>query len=137
MISNVGIIVRGEKMKDELMGGKAKSVPLPVYIRFQELTAPAHGTCARTSYSIAHRPCTAIRRSNNKPPHCGCLKRHQIIVILIRQDYTGGKGAFTQQAHGEFIVSSETKCPPNCERSDSGELRIGFGVYRSREFSRV
>ena len=24
---------------------------------------------------------------------------------------TGGKSAFTQQAHGEFIVSSETKCP--------------------------
>ena len=29
--------------------------------------------------------------------------------------YTGGKGAFTQQAHGEFIVSSETKCPPNTQ----------------------
>ena len=30
---------------------------------------------------------------------------------------TGGKGAFTQQAHGEFIVSSETKCPPNTQQA--------------------
>ena len=30
---------------------------------------------------------------------------------------TGGKSAFTQQAHGEFIVSSETKCPPNTQQA--------------------
>ena len=30
---------------------------------------------------------------------------------------TGGKGVFTQQAHGEFIVSSETKCPPNTQQA--------------------
>ena len=28
----------------------------------------------------------------------------------------GGKGALTQQAHGEFIVSSETICLPNTQR---------------------
>ena len=32
-------------------------------------------------------------------------------------DHTGGKSAFTQQAHGEFIVSSETKCPPNTQQA--------------------
>ena len=26
---------------------------------------------------------------------------------------TGGKGSFTQCVHGEFIVGSETICPPN------------------------
>ena len=31
--------------------------------------------------------------------------------------HTGGKDAFTQQAHGEFIVSSETKCPPNTQQA--------------------
>ena len=30
---------------------------------------------------------------------------------------TGGKNAFTQQAHGEFIVSFETKCPPNTQQA--------------------
>ena len=30
--------------------------------------------------------------------------------------YTGGKGALTQQAHGEFIVSSETICLPNTQQ---------------------
>ena len=28
---------------------------------------------------------------------------------------TGGKGVLTQQAHGEFIVSSETICLPNTQ----------------------
>ena len=28
---------------------------------------------------------------------------------------TGGKGILTQQAHGEFIVSSETICLPNTQ----------------------
>ena len=30
---------------------------------------------------------------------------------------TGGKGAFTQQAHGEFIVRPEKKCPPNTQQA--------------------
>ena len=29
---------------------------------------------------------------------------------------TGGKGVLTQQAHGEFIVSSETICLPNTQQ---------------------
>ena len=35
----------------------------------------------------------------------------------LAREGTGGKGAFTQQAHGEFIVSSETKCPPNTQQA--------------------
>ena len=33
---------------------------------------------------------------------------------------TGGKGVFTQQAHGEFIVSSETICPPITHQAHGG-----------------
>ena len=40
--------------------------------------------------------------------------------------YTGGKGVFTQQAHGEFIVSSETICPPITHQAHGG--------YFSKEF---
>ena len=32
-----------------------------------------------------------------------------------RSALTGGKGALTQQAHGEFVVSSEAICLPNTQ----------------------
>ena len=34
--------------------------------------------------------------------------------------YTGGEGVFTQQAHDEFIVSSETICPPVTHQANGG-----------------
>ena len=40
-----------------------------------------------------------------------------IMIAIVATLVTGGKGAFTQQAHGEFIVSSETKCPPNTQQA--------------------
>ena len=34
--------------------------------------------------------------------------------------HTGGEGVFTWQAHGEFIVSSETICPPITHQAHGG-----------------
>ena len=46
--------------------------------------------------------------------------------ITLQPTATGGKGVFTQQAHGEFIVSSETICPPVTHQA--------HGVYFLKEF---
>ena len=37
----------------------------------------------------------------------------RVIVLVVGPADTGGKGAFTQWVHGEFMVSSEAICPPN------------------------
>ena len=44
-------------------------------------------------------------------------REHTGAVLSIPTPNTGGKSAFTQQAHGEFIVSSETKFPPNTQQA--------------------
>ena len=45
---------------------------------------------------------------------CGVVVMDEVADLNERVDVriTGGEGVFTQQAHGEFIVSSETICPP-------------------------
>ena len=42
--------------------------------------------------------------------------RHTSLKIAALTLITGGKGALTQQAHGEFIVSSETIRLPNTQQ---------------------
>ena len=43
-----------------------------------------------------------------------------VIQCQVTFSFTGGKGVFTWQAHGEFIVSSETICPPVTHQAHGG-----------------
>ena len=54
---------------------------------------------------------------------------------------TGGKGSFTQWVHGEFIVGSETICPPNIHwvqgeypRKELSTVPSGYFVKETLEF---
>ena len=47
------------------------------------------------------------------PSHTSCPDREDAATDPSELIDTGGKGAFTQWVHGEFMVSSEAICPPN------------------------
>ena len=48
------------------------------------------------------------------------MKRVHLVCQTSQCGGTGGKGVFTWQAHGEFIVSSETICPPFTHQANVG-----------------
>ena len=58
------------------------------------------------------------------PVRIATVREGQLIPVVEQEEIdelfhaidTGGKGALTQQAHGEFIVSSETICLPNTQQ---------------------
>ena len=53
------------------------------------------------------------RRSNFASLYSVMLGFTRLVRLIHLASFdTGGEGVFTQQAHGEFIVSSETICPP-------------------------
>ena len=49
-----------------------------------------------------------------------CERHSQLPQTTMDKKDTGGKGVFTWQAHGEFIVSSETICPPITHQAHAG-----------------
>ena len=57
---------------------------------------------------------TVLEASIGYAALCGVVVMDEVADLNERVDVriTGGEGVFTQQAHGEFIVSSETICPP-------------------------
>ena len=57
-------------------------------------------------------PTTQTKRRSSRI-NLGCNGRDAQLDRLA--EHTGGKGELTQQAHGEFIVSSETMCLPNAQ----------------------
>ena len=78
---------------------------------------------------LVERPPQADRSCNHQVRSQRCIRSQGPFRSLLPYDLktglliqssvadTGGKGAFTQQAHGEFIVSSETKCPLNTQQA--------------------
>ena len=51
---------------------------------------------------------------------------------------TGGEGVFTQQAHGEFIVSSETICPPVIHQVHGGYfLKVPITVPSGNDMGKM
>ena len=60
---------------------------------------------------------------------CGVVVMDEVADLNERVDVrmdTGGKGVFTRQAHGEFIVSSETICPPLTHQAHGGHFLKEF-----------
>ena len=89
------------------------STPMPLTSNFYHV-GQSIGTISRHD----HRDHASSRINSCEP--------YSALRTLVVHSDTGGKGVFTQQAHGEFIVSSETIRPPITHQAHGGYFLKGF-----------